>query len=92
MKRRVILDRIGVVDEPEMQVSKGGIVLPDASHKNSGVRWGEVAAAGPDAKVVVGERLAYLQHAGVVLEEGIRVIKNEDVLVVDGAGERKEAE
>lgn len=83
-KRRVILDRIGVVDGPELQKSKGGIILPDNSHKNSGVRWGEVAAAGPDAKVEVGEQVAYLQNAGFVLEEGIRVIRNEDVLVVEG--------
>lgn len=86
-KRRVILDRIGVVEEPEMKTSAGGIILPDNSHKNGGVRWGEVATAGPDAKVKAGERVAYLQHAGIVVDaaEGVRIIKNEDVLVVEDA-------
>lgn len=93
LKLKPIEDRLVIeVCDPE-KVTPGGIVLPERAQEKS--RRGLVIAAGPGRRsdaiggpefiamqIKVGDEVLFNEYAGIDVEDGIKVIREPDVIAV----------
>ena len=74
-------NRILVKPVPDEQVTKGGILLPDTAEKT--LKYAEVLQIGP--KVVdmgIGSIVVFSKYVAVPVEDGLLILKDEDVLAL----------
>lgn len=86
MKLQPLADRIVIKKVEAETKSSAGILLPDSAQKKS--LSGEVLSIGSEVKEVkVGDVVLYAQYGPVEIEdEGLVVVKEEDVLAVVKGG------
>lgn len=86
MKLQPLADRIVIKKIEAEAKSSAGILLPDSAKKKS--LSGEVTAIGSDVKEVkVGDVVLYAQYGPTEIEdEGLLIVKEEDVLAVVKGG------
>lgn len=81
---RLLEDRVGVIVDEALKVSRGGITLVGSAQEKS--KTGKVVAVGPDVKGVdVGDSVIFELHTGIDVEldgKKLYVFKVENIIGV----------